>query len=272
MKKKIAIILAILTLTSITACGQSNSNNSSSKTESSYSSSENSKSEKSSHKESTSNAEETTVVEETTKKPESSSTKKDVSTLDGIEAAVSEDVENTISGLEKEFDSLKSEIDTYDKYLQNTSEIEDFYNKIVKTNEDVCIRLYEYALEYAKIVVNSNADSYDKYDDLKGIYDCIYDDAGNDVCDGIYKGVLEDMYKAFYKGVLNDSPDDDGYSEWSDACSQEYDWYSDACSDTYDFYSDTCSDIYDFYSDVGSAILKTTLAKHKNALINLKQK
>ena len=72
------------------------------------------------------------MVEETTKKPESSSTK-DVSTLDGIEATVSEDVENTISGLEKEFDSLKSEIDTYDKYLQNTSEIEDFYNKIVKT-------------------------------------------------------------------------------------------------------------------------------------------
>lgn len=166
MKKKIAIILAILTLTSITACGQSNGNNSSSKTESSYSSSDNSKSEKSSHKESTSNTEDTTVVEETTKKPESSSTKKDVSTLDGIEATVSEDVENTISGLEKEFDSLKSEIDTYDKYLQNTSEIEDFYNKIVKTNEDVCIRLYEYALEYANNVVNSNSDSYDKYDDL----------------------------------------------------------------------------------------------------------
>ena len=157
MKKKIAIILAILTLTSITACGQSNGNNSSSKTESSYSSSDNSKSEKSSHKESTSNTEDTTLVEETTKKPESSSTKKDVSTLDGIEAAVSEDVENTISGLEKEFDSLKSEIDTYDKYLQNTSEIEDFYNKIVKTNEDVCIRLYEYALEYANIVVNDYA-------------------------------------------------------------------------------------------------------------------
>lgn len=195
MKKKIAIILAILTLTSITACGQSNGNNSSSKTESSYSSSDNSKSEKSSHKESTSNTEDTTVVEETTKKPESSSTKKDVSTLDGIEAAVSEDVENTISGLEKEFDSLKSEIDTYDKYLQNTSEIEDFYNKIVKTNEDVCIRLYEYALEYANIVVNSNSDSYDKYDDLKGIYDCIYDDAGKDIYNGIYDGVLKDMYR-----------------------------------------------------------------------------
>lgn len=130
---------------------------------------------------------------------------KDVSTLDGIEATVSEDVENTISGLEKEFDSLKSEIDTYDKYLQNTSEIEDFYNKIVKTNEDVCIRLYEYALEYANNVVNSNSDSYDKYDDLKGIYDCIYDDAGKDIYNGIYDGVLKDMYKAFYEGVLDDS-------------------------------------------------------------------
>lgn len=255
MKKKIAIILAILTLTSLTACGQSNSNNSSSKTESSYSSSDNSKSEVKSQKEIDSD------VEETTKNETDSSSAKDFSTLDGIETAVTEDVENTISELEKEFDSLKSEIDTYDKYLQNTSEIEDFYNKIVKTNEDVCIRLYEYALEYANIVVNSNSDSYDKYDDLKGIYDCIYDDAGKDIYNGIYDGVLKDMYKAFYEGVLDDSPDDDGYSKWSDTCSQEYDWYSDACSDTYDFYSDTSSDIYDFYSDVGSAIYKDDMSK-----------
>lgn len=255
MKKKIAIILAILTLTSITACGQSNGNNSSSKTESSYSSSDNSKSEVKSQKEIDSD------VEETTKNETDSSSAKDFSTLDGIETAVTEDVENTISELEKEFDSLKSEIDTYDKYLQNTSEIEDFYNKIVKTNEDVCIRLYEYALEYANIVVNSNSDSYDKYDDLKGIYDCIYDDAGKDIYNGIYDGVLKDMYKAFYEGVLDDSPDDDGYSKWSDTCSQEYDWYSDACSDTYDFYSDTSSDIYDFYSDVGSAIYKDDMSK-----------
>lgn len=255
MKKKIAIILAILTLTSLTACGQSNGNNSSSKTESSYSSSDNSKSEVKSQKEIDSD------VEETTKNETDSSSAKDFSTLDGIETAVTEDVENTISELEKEFDSLKSEIDTYDKYLQNTSEIEDFYNKIVKTNEDVCIRLYEYALEYANIVVNSNSDSYDKYDDLKGIYDCIYDDAGKDIYNGIYDGVLKDMYKAFYEGVLDDSPDDDGYSKWSDTCSQEYDWYSDACSDTYDFYSDTSSDIYDFYSDVGSAIYKDDMSK-----------
>ena len=145
--------------------------------------------------------------------------------------------------------------------------------KIVKTNEDVCIRLYEYALEYANIVVNSNSDSYDKYDDLKGIYDCIYDDAGKDIYNGIYDGVLKDMYKAFYEGVLDDSPDDDGYSKWSDTCSQEYDWYSDACSDTYDFYSDTSSDIYDFYSDVGSAIYKDDMSKStKTQSINLKQK
>ncbi|MFZ2465923.1 MAG: hypothetical protein WAW32_04525, partial [Ruminococcus bromii] len=84
---------------------------------------------------------------------------------------------------------------------------------------------------------------------------------GKDIYNGIYDGVLKDMYKAFYEGVLDDSPDDDGYSKWSDTCSQEYDWYSDACSDTYDFYSDTSSDIYDFYSDVGSAIYKDDMSK-----------
>lgn len=255
MKKKIAIILAILTLTSLTACGQSNGNNSSSKTESSYSSSDNSKSEVKSQKEINSD------VEETTKNETDSSSAKDFSTLDGIETAVTEDVENTISELEKEFDLLKSKIDTYDKYKKDSASVEDFYNKILKTNNDACIRLYEYALDYATIIMNSNEDYKQKYKDTKEIYECVYDDAGKDIYNGIYDGVLKDMYKAFYEGVLDDSPDDDGYSKWSDTCSQEYDWYSDACSDTYDFYSDTSSDIYDFYSDVGSAIYKDDMSK-----------
>ena len=78
-----------------------------------------------------------------------------ISTLDGIETAVTEDVENTISELEKEFDLLKSKIDTYDKYKKDSASVEDFYNKILKTNNDACIRLYEYASDYATIIMNS---------------------------------------------------------------------------------------------------------------------
>lgn len=255
MKKKIAIILAILTLTSLTACGQSNGNNSSSKTESSYSSSDNSKSEVKSQKEIDSD------VEETTKNETDSSSSKDFSTLDGIETAVTEDVENTISELEKEFDLLKSKIDTYDKYKKDSASVEDFYNKILKTNNDACIRLYEYASDYATIIMNSNEDYKQKYKDTKEIYECVYDDAGKDIYNGIYDGVLKDMYKTFYEDVLDDSKDAKDYSEWSDTRSNEYDWYSDTRSDVYDFWSDTRSDIYDFYSDIKGDLWDEDLSK-----------
>lgn len=255
MKKKIAIILAILTLTSLTACGQSNGNNSSSKTESSYSSSDNSKSEVKSQKEIDSD------VEETTKNETDSSSAKDFSTLDGIETAVTEDVENTISELEKEFDLLKSKIDTYDKYKKDSASVEDFYNKILKTNNDACIRLYEYASDYATIIMNSNEDYKQKYKDTKEIYECVYDDAGKDIYNGIYDGVLKDMYKTFYEDVLDNSKDAKDYSEWSDTRSNEYDWYSDTRSDVYDFWSDTRSDIYDFYSDIKGDLWDEDLSK-----------
>lgn len=255
MKKKIAIILAVLTLTSLTACGQSNDNNSSSKTEGSYSSSDNSKSEVKSQKEIDSD------VEETTKNETDSSSAKDFSTLDGIETAVTEDVENTISELEKEFDLLKSKIDTYDKYKKDSASVEDFYNKILKTNNDACIRLYEYASDYATIIMNSNEDYKQKYKDTKEIYECVYDDAGKDIYNGIYDGVLKDMYKTFYEDVLDDSKDAKDYSEWSDTRSNEYDWYSDTRSDVYDFWSDTRSDIYDFYSDIKGDLWDEDLSK-----------
>lgn len=255
MKKKIAIILAILTLTSLTACGQSNGNNSSSKTEGSYSSSDNSKSEVKSQKEIDSD------VEETTKNETDSSSAKDFSTLDGIETAVTEDVENTISELEKEFDLLKSKIDTYDKYKKDSASVEDFYNKILKTNNDACIRLYEYASDYATIIMNSNEDYKQKYKDTKEIYECVYGDAGKDIYNGIYDGVLKDMYKTFYEDVLDDSKDAKDYSEWSDTRSNEYDWYSDTRSDVYDFWSDTRSDIYDFYSDIKGDLWDEDLSK-----------
>lgn len=266
MKKKIAIILAILTLTSLTACGQSNGNNSSSKTESSYSSSDNSKSEVKSQKEIDSD------VEETTKNETDSSSAKDFSTLDGIETAVTEDVENTISELEKEFDLLKSKIDTYDKYKKDSASVEDFYNKILKTNNDACIRLYEYASDYATIIMNSNEDYKQKYKDTKEIYECVYDDAGKDIYNGIYDGVLKDMYKTFYEDVLDDSKDAKDYSEWSDTRSNEYDWYSDTRSDVYDFWSDTRSDIYDFYSDIKGDLWDEDLSKVQKHIDKFKAK
>ena len=170
--------------------------------------------------------------------------------LDALEDVIEKDVESTIDGLDVEWKALKSKIDTYDKYSKNIGEVEAFYDKINVETEQLCKRLCEYALQYAKLIMASDKSFGEKYDDFDELYDCIYDDASDEIYDEIYDGILEDMYDSFYDGVIDDAYDTIKYAVWSDVHSNEYDWYSDTRSDVYDLYSDTRSDIYDFYSDV----------------------
>ncbi len=172
--------------------------------------------------------------------------------LDTLEIIIVKDVEDTIAALTKDYEELKNEIDTYDKYKSNTEKVEDFYNKVFTSQEELTIRLREYALTYAEMILESDSDNDDKYDEMDELYDVIYDDAGDDVYDEIYDGILDDMYEVFYDGILDDAYDTVEYSEWSDLRSNEYDWWSDTRSDVYDDWSDFRSDVYDFWSDIRS--------------------
>lgn len=169
---------------------------------------------------------------------------------DELSTIVSKDIEDTISELNKEYEKLKSEIDTFDKYLTNVDKVKNFYTKVYETQNTLCIRMREYSLQYAETVVNSDKPNDEKYDALEDIYNCIYDDAGDDIYDEFYDGILDDMYDDFYNGVLDEGYDSVEYSVWSDARSNEYDWWSDTRSDVYDNWSDFRSDIYDFWSDI----------------------
>ena len=166
---------------------------------------------------------------------------------------VIKDVEDTVAILNSEYEDLKTEIDTYAKYLSNTDKIEAFYAKIQDTNYSLCIKMYEYSLDYAESIVNSDISNDDKYDELEELYDSIYDDASDEIYDSIYDGILEDMYDDFYDGLLDDAYDNEEYSEyseWSDARSDEYKWWSNTRSEVYENWSDMRSDIYKFQSDL----------------------
>lgn len=171
-----------------------------------------------------------------------------------IEDAVNTDVEETISALTAEYESLVAEIDSYEKYKENIEAVRAFYEKIFKETASLCIRLREYGLNYGQAVIASGSGYRDMYDDIEIIYDVIYEDAGDEIYDEIYDGILDDMYDDFYDGIIEDGYDIDAYKTYSDIRSDEYDMWSGCKSDVYDEWSDMKSDIYDFWSDMRGEI------------------
>lgn len=185
----------------------------------------------------------------------------EANSLEALEEMVNKDVEDTIAALIKDYEDLQTEIDTYDKYKANTETVETFYADVLATHQELTIRLREYALSYAEMILASDSETDDKYEEMEELYDVIYDGAGEDIYDEIYDGILKDMYDVYYEGILKDAYDTVEYSEWSDLRSDEYDWWSDTRSDVYDDWSDFRSDVYDFWSDMRSELWDDDIEK-----------
>lgn len=175
-------------------------------------------------------------------------------TLSEISEMVDKDVSDSVDSLLTKYQTLINDIDTYEKYKNNSESVKSFYDTALQNTKELCIRLREYSVYYAEIIITSDKSKKDKYDNLEKIYDCIYDTAGNDIYDEIYDGILDDIYDTYYDGILNDAYGDTDYKEWSDARSNEYKWWSDTRSDVYKEWSRCRSDIYGFWSDMRSAV------------------
>lgn len=272
IRRIIAILCTAAMLISVTACG-SNESSKPSDEKSSVSSeptiSEEASSEDSSVTEESKESDESSETEETSAssvdKPSSDTT--DI--VDKLDDIVSKDVEETIAELTTEYEQLKSDVDSYAKYLKNAKNMRAFYINALKINRSLCVKMYGYALAYAEAVVSSGDSSKDIYNDLEKIYEIIYDDNGQDMYDKIYDGILADMYDVFYDGILADAYDNEEYSdytEWSDARSDEYKWWSDARSDIYEDWSDMRSDIYKFWSIVRSEVYSDDIEDAKKEI------
>lgn len=239
MKKKFCILLLGLCLVSSTACGNKVTSDNSDNTPIS------------SQKEEIAESNNNTGDRETTQ-----------IVAEELDEVVAADIENTVASIKEEYEKLVMEIDTYDKYLENTDKMEAFYKLVCEENRLLCIRMREYSIAYAKAIIASDKSNDEKYDDLDKLYDCIYDDAGEDIFDEIYDDILDNIFDDFYDGLLDDAYDNGApYAEWSDARSDEYHRWSDARSDVYSDWSDFRSDVYGFWSDMRSALWKDDIEK-----------
>ena len=226
-----------------------------------------------------SNAQDSFQAEETSKSRDTEETKENTGDEEEkqigfgeLNEVVSTDVENTVSSINAQYEKLVTDIDTYEKYLENTDKVKAFYEQVCEDTKHLCIRMCEYSINYAEEIMASGKSGSDMYKDFEELYDCIYDDAGDDIYDEIYDGILDDIYDDIYDGVLDDAYDNGApYDEWSDARSDEYDWWSDARSDVYDEWSDFRSDVYGFWSDMRSELWDEDIERAEEKIVDFRE-
>ena len=199
------------------------------------------------------------------------------SSLDEIEEMASKDVEDTKEKLESERDSLNKEITDYNLYIKNEDKVKAYYDGALKQTELLSIRLREYAYKYAELIMNEDTSYKVKYKDLSGIYEYIYEDAGQALYE-IYDKTVKDMYDIYYDGIIKDAYDTEDYDVWSDVSSDAYDDWSNCLSDIYDVWSDMESDIYEFQSDLRSEVydhdderVQKKMDKFKKSILRMKE-
>ena len=199
------------------------------------------------------------------------------SSLDEIEEMASKDVEDTKEKLESERDALSEKITDYNSYTKDVDKVRAYYDGALKQTELLSIRLREYAYKYAELIMNEDASYKVKYKDLSGIYECIYEDAGEAMYD-IYDKTVKDMYDIYYDGITKDAYDTEDYDVWSDVSSDAYDDWSNCLSDIYDVWSDMQSDIYEFQSDLRSEVYdhdderaQKKMDKFKKSILRMKE-
>ena len=184
-----------------------------------------------------------------------------ISTLDELEDRIDEHLTNLIDSLSLRWKSLSTEIDTYEKYCDNTEIVSNFYQTIVVDTEQMCIMLRDYSAKYARMILDSDMSANDKYDAVDGINKHLYDDACSKIHDEIYEGILDEMHDYYYEGILDDAKDKVDYSEWYDVSSEEYKQWYHTTSKVYGLYYDSASQIYSFYYDMSNKLYRRDFDK-----------
>lgn len=186
----------------------------------------------------------------------SSDTDIQATTLDELTDTMMDELDADSTSLSDQYEELQSVLDSYENYVQNQDKVESFYENIYRSTKNIGIRMREYSLEYAKIIVASDRTNSEKYDDFDELYDAVYEDAGDEIYDIYYEDIFDELYDDIYDGILDDAYDTIPYEEWSDAKSSAYDIWSDTKSDVYKEWSDTKSDVYKFWSRMKSEVYK----------------
>lgn len=189
-----------------------------------------------------------------------------------LEELIIEHVSECIQALEAEWQTISSEINTFEKYQENNKIIKEFHKHIEEASYQLFVMLYDYGAYYADFIMQSNSSSKDKYSYFEDLKECIYEDACDLIKDDIYDGILKDINDYYYNGLIKDARDTVPYSDWSDARSDTYGWWSDARSEVYGDWSDARGTLYKFISNIRSELYSGNIDEANEELSDFKEK
>lgn len=254
MKKIASIILAIVFVLSMTACGSESASNITSTI--------------SENEETTENLSNTT-----------SALSYDKQDLDSILSALTNEFDNAAQILSDDSQSVLNKLgDSYSTYDTNKTYVTDFYRNSLSQSETLYSTSKTISIDYFKSVAAQGLDDYDAWNNaMKKFYDVWdsgmqnYYDAWDiaykniyDQCDSLIQTASSSLeYSEYYDAWSN------MYENYSSAWSNMYESYFDAWSQTYSNYSDVCSGFYGNQTDVDS-ILKAA-AEQKNTDANISE-
>ncbi len=177
-----------------------------------------------------------------------------ITTLTELDERIDEYATETIDSLKTRWKALSEEVDTYQKYCDNSQKVSDFYKALLSDTEQMCITLMEYSAVYTRMILDSDLPAEKKYKAAEGICDNLYNDACDKIVKKVYNGILDDMLDYYYNGIIDDEIKKSYTSELSEISSKEYSQWSDTSSEVYSLYSDTSSDVYSLYSDLSAKL------------------
>ena len=227
MKKLMALLLAIMMVLSLSACGGDKQTD-------------------------------TKQTDGSTKNEKTESNISDNSTLEGILTGINGDFDSTIKKLTDELSTVYTTVgDSYDSYVKNEQAIKDWYDLVQSEAEGLFERTSEKAISYYKLVASTvDHDDSDALDDaLDDFYDKVYEDAFDSFYDTIYEDSFDELYDTYYDGIIDEAQDSVDYGEWLDVRSDCYSDWLDARSDIYSAWLDERSDIYGDWLDIKSEFL-----------------
>ena len=173
MKRFFAIFIIAIMLLTLSACNQTQSNEQSSETSSQTPNISNNVVSDSSKSDTEDSSENIPNEEPSTEDTTSATDIPSANSIEELEAAIEKDVDDTITALDSEWEELQLNITTYEEYSENVEAVEEFYDKVYTTTEQLCIRIQEYTVQYAELIMSSDMSNDDKYDEFDEIYDCI---------------------------------------------------------------------------------------------------
>ena len=219
MKKGIALLLAVIMLLSLAACGQNESGGN----------------------------------------PNTSTTsgrEYDAANPEAVLGEITNDFVATTESLTKKLeDTFTSVGTTFEDYQKNKGQIDAWIETVLSESDALFARTKEYSIAYFKLIAADPDHKYSEFCDeaLEKYYDTVYDDAMEKYYDALYDEAMEDLYDEYYGGIVEDAYEELEYEEWSKELSACYETWSNALSTIYQKWSDELSYIYGLWSAMNSA-------------------